>query len=220
MLEWATTTRQDAVTLSADPDRDQQAAEDLAWAERAQQGDLVAFNAIVERYQRYAYNLALRMLHDPSAAEDVTQEAFFSAYRNITRFRGGSLRSWLLTIVANGARDALRSPGRRRNTSLEAYTEGSDPAGPWHDPGDQPEEQAIRSETSRQVQAAVAQLPEDQRLVVTLVDLQQLEYEEAVRVTGATLDTVKSRLFRGRQRLRDLLRPEWELSKGTPRPNP
>ena len=208
------------MTLSADPDRDQQAAEDLAWAERAQQGDLVAFNAIVERYQQYAYNLALRMLRDPSAAEDVTQEAFFSAYRNITRFRGGSLRSWLLTIVANGARDTLRSPGRRRNTSLEAYTEGGDPAGPWHDPGDQPEEQAIRSETSRQVQAAVAQLPEDQRLVVTLVDLQQLEYEEAVRVTGATLGTVKSRLFRGRQRLRDLLRPEWELSKGAPRPNP
>ena len=61
----------------------------------------------LERYQRYGYNLALRMLRDPSAAEDVTQDAFFSAYRNIGRYRGGSLRSWLLTIVANGARDVL-----------------------------------------------------------------------------------------------------------------
>jgi RNA polymerase sigma-70 factor (ECF subfamily) len=208
------------VSSSPDPGRERQAAEELAWALSAKQGDLVAFNAIVERYQRYAYNLALRMVRDPSVAEDVTQEAFFSAYRNIERFRGGSLRSWLLTIVANGARDVLRSPARRRNTSLEAYVEGGDPGGPWSDSTDLPEEQAIRAETSRQVQAAVAQLPEDQRLVVTLVDLQQLDYEEAARVTGATLGTVKSRLFRGRQRLRDLLRPVWELSSDASRPNP
>jgi RNA polymerase sigma-70 factor (ECF subfamily) len=194
-------------------------ADERGWVERAQQGDLVAFNAIVKRYQRYAFNLALRMLRDPSAAEDATQEAFFSAYRNIGRFKGGSLKSWVLTIVANRARDQLRSPSRRRNTSLEAYTEGGDPAGPWADGGDLPEEQAIRAETSRQVQAAVSQLPEDQRMVVTLVDLQQMDYEEASRITGASLGTVKSRLFRGRQRLRDLLRPALELSGDLPRPN-
>jgi len=101
----------------------------------AQQGDLVAFNAIVERYQRMAFNLALRMMGDRGLAEDVTQEAFFSAYRNVGRFRGGSLKSWLITIVANGARDQLRSPARRRATSLEAFTEGGDPAGPWPDRG-------------------------------------------------------------------------------------
>ena len=98
---------------------------------RAQQGDLVAFNAIVERYQRMAFNLALRMMGDRGLAEDVTQEAFFSAYRNVGRFRGVSLKSWLITIVANGARDQLRSPARRRATSLEAFTAGGDPAGPW-----------------------------------------------------------------------------------------
>ena len=186
---------------------------------RAQEGDLVAFNAIVERYQKMAYNLALRMLRDPSAAEDATQEAFFSAYRHIARFRGGSLRSWLLTIVANGARDSLRAPSRRRTTSLEAYTEGGDPAGPWPDPDPLPDEQAVRAETSRQVQAAVAQLPEDQRLVVTLVDLQGLDYDEAAQVASVPAGTVKSRLFRGRQRLRDLLRPVLELSGGVLRQN-
>jgi len=194
-------------------------ADERGWVERAQQGDLVAFNAIVERYQRYAFNLALRMLRDPSAAEDATQEAFFSACRNIGRFKGGSLKSWVLTIVANRARDQLRSPSRRRNTSLEEYTEGGDPAGPWADAGDLPEEQAIRAETSRQVQGAVSQLPEDQRMVVTLVDLQQMDYEEASRITDASLGTVKSRLFRGRQRLRDLLRPALELSGDLPRQN-
>ena len=93
----------------------------------APQGELVAFNAIVERYQRIAFNLALRMMGDRGLAEDVTQEAFSPAYRNVGRFRGRSLKSWLFTIVANGARDQLRSPARRRATSLAAFTEGGKP---------------------------------------------------------------------------------------------
>ena len=200
------------VTSASTPDRDE-----LEWARRAQDGDLVAFNAIVERYQRRAYNLALRMLRSPSAAEDATQEAFFSAYRHIASFRGGSLRSWILTIVANAARDALRAPSRRRTTSLEAYTEGGDHAGPWADPDPLPDEQAVRAETSRQVRDAVDQLPEDQRLVVTLVDLEGLEYDEAAQVARVPIGTVRSRLFRGRRRLRDLLRPLLELSGDVPR---
>ena len=194
-------------------------AQEQTWVKQAQQGDLVAFNAIVERYQQMAYNLALRMLRDPSLAEDVTQEGFFSAYRNIQRYRGGSLKSWILTIVANRARDILRSPARTRTSSLEAFTEGGDPGGPWAHPDDPPDQQAERAETAQAVQAAIAQLPEDQRLVITLVDLQQMDYEEASRITGASLGTVKSRIFRGRQRLKELLRPVWELSDGAPRQN-
>ena len=187
------------------------------WVERAQQGDLAAFNAIVERYQRLVYNVALRMLRDPSAAEDATQEAFFSAYRSITRFRGGSLRSWLLTIVANRCRDRLRSPQVRRTTSLEALTENGDPAGPWASTGPTPEEAALQTELSAQVQQALALLPADQRLAVALVDLQGLAYEEVAQVAGVSLGTVKSRLSRGRERLRHLLRPLLELSGEAPR---
>ena len=189
------------------------------WVARAQNGDVMAFNAIVERYQKIAYNLALRMLRDPSAAEDATQDAFFAAYRNIRRFRGGSLRSWLLTILANGARDTLRSPSRRRNTSLDAYIEAGDSGGPWEHPSTTPEEATLQGETSRQVREALAQLPEDQRLVISLVDLQQMDYEETARITGMNLGTVKSRLFRGRKRLKELLRPVWELSEEAPRQN-
>ena len=193
--------------------------QEQAWVAQALAGDLVAFNAIVERYQQVAYNLSLRMLRDPSLAEDVTQEAFFSAYRNLSRYRGGSLKSWLLTIVANRSRDILRSPAHKRTSSLEAYTEGGDPGGPWRHPDDLPEEQAERAETTRLVRDAIDQLPDDQRIVVTLVDLQQMDYEEASRITGASLGTVKSRLFRGRQRLKDLLRPVWELSTDVDRPS-
>ena len=195
------------------------AAQERTWVSQALEGDLVSFNAIVERYQQIAYNLSLRMLRDPSLAEDVTQEAFFSAYRNLSRYRGGSLKSWILTIVANRSRDILRSPAHKRTSSLEAYTEGGDPSGPWRHPDDLPEEQAERAETSHLVREAVDQLPDDQRTVVTLVDLQQMDYEEASRITGASLGTVKSRLFRGRQRLKDLLRPVWELSTEPDRPS-
>jgi RNA polymerase sigma factor (sigma-70 family) len=193
--------------------------QEQAWVAQALEGDLVAFNAIVERYQQIAYNLSLRMLRDPSMAEDVTQEAFFSAYRNLARYRGGSLKSWILTIVANRSRDILRSPAKKRTSSLEAYTEGGDPAGPWQHPDALPEEQAERAETSRLVRDAINQLPNDQRTVVTLVDLQQMDYEEASRITGASLGTVKSRLFRGRQRLKESLRPVWELSTDPDRPS-
>lgn len=187
------------------------------WAERAREGDLDAFNAIVERYQQHAYNLALRMVREPSTAEDVTQDAFFSAYRNFSQYRGGSLRSWLLTIVANGARDRLRSPHVRRTTSLDAITEAGDPGGPWPSSGPSPEEEAERSETANLIQDALAQLPQDQRMVVSLVDLQQLAYEEAAAVTGVSVGTVKSRLSRGRERLRVILRPQLEPSPGPER---
>ncbi len=192
---------------------------ELEWVERAKKGDVGAFNAIVERYQQQAYNLAVRMLRDPSAAEDATQDAFFAAYRNLASFRGRNLRSWILTILANGIRDILRSPARRRSTSLEDYVAQGDLGGRWQDPGTSPEDHAMQGDTSRQVHEALARLPEDQRLVITLVDLQQMDYEEAAEIAGVSLGTVKSRLFRGRQRLREHLRSLWELSEEAPRQN-
>ena len=147
-----------AVTTPESDTQSLATAQEQAWVVQALEGDLVAFNAIVERYQRMAYNLALRMLRDPSLAEDVTQESFFSAYRNLSRFRGGNLKSWLLTIVANRARDLLRSPGRTRTSSLDEALESSDSGGHWADPDDQPDEQAIRAETSQLVRSAIDQL--------------------------------------------------------------
>ncbi len=200
-----------------EPDSHPADAQEREWVARAQAGDLVAFNAIVERHQTLVYNIALRMLHDPSAAEDAAQETFFSAYRNINRFRGGSLRAWLAAIAANRARDALRSPARRRTSSLDERVESGDPAASPRDPAPTPDESAERAETVERVRRAVASLPDDQRLIVTLVDLQGLNYEEASQAAGANIGTVKSRLFRGRQRLRELLRDYVEQSGSLPR---
>lgn len=195
------------------------ALQDQVWVAQTLGGDIVAFNAIVERYQQIAYNLSLSILRNPSLAEDVTQEAFFSAYRNLSRYRGGSFKSWLLTILANRARDILRSPAHKRTWSLEALTEGRDRAGPWQHTDDPPDKQVEREETSRLVRDAVSQLPYDQRIVVTLIDLQEMDYAEASGITGVSLGTVKSRLFRGRQRLKERLRPVWELSTELERPS-
>lgn len=107
--------------VEADP-----ALDDLV--RRAQRGELPAFNAIVLRYQDAVYSLVVRMLSSREAVEDVTQEAFVSAWRHIGSFRGGSFRSWLFTIAANRARDELRKGVRRPTTSLDAARDDPDRA--------------------------------------------------------------------------------------------
>src|SRR6476661_1910912 len=94
---------------------DAQASEQIGERElitRGQGGDRAAFNALIERYQGAAYALALRMLGEPEAAADVTQEAFLSAFRHLGAFRGASFRAWLLRIVSNGCLDVFRARGR------------------------------------------------------------------------------------------------------------
>jgi RNA polymerase sigma-70 factor (ECF subfamily) len=172
---------------------------------RAVRGDVGAFNGLVEIYQGLAYNVALRTVGDPDAAADATQDAFLSAFNAIDRFRGGSFKSWLLRIVTNSCFDAGRRIQRRPASSLDELMEqpgGDDLA---VDPGPLPEVEALRAELVEQVQAALLLLPFDQRTAIVLADLQGLSYDEVASVTGASLGTVKSRINRGRLRLRDAL---------------
>lgn len=197
--------------------------------ERAKRGDVAAFNALVTRYQSMAYGLALRMLGDPDVAADVTQDAFFSAYRNIESCRGASFRSWLLRIVSNGCYDYWRAQRRKPTTSLEALRagEGLDAGeGPSDAPLGEagadgtwdPDTIALRRETIAAIEYALLQLPPEQRLAVTLCDVQGLDYDEVARVMDVPLGTVKSRIARARERLRRLLTPRGELSLGDQRP--
>ncbi|HXH23330.1 MAG TPA: sigma-70 family RNA polymerase sigma factor [Dehalococcoidia bacterium] len=177
--------------------------------DRARRGDLAAFNALVEEHQAIVYNVCLRMLGSPAAAEDAAQEAFISAWRNLGSLRGDQFRAWLLRIAANACRDELRRRSRRPAASLQAaFEEGmAEPA----DPEPAPETSLLSAELRGQVQEALLLLPEDQRLAVVLCDLQGLEYDEIARVTGTNIGTVKSRLSRGRARLRALLLAKPEL---------
>ena len=176
---------------------------------RSQDGDIAAFNIIVERYQSYVLNLSARILGNRSLAEDVAQETFVSAYRAIGRFRGGSLRAWLLRIAQNGSRDAIRSSGRRREDSLDEAL--LNPMFQVRSGGESPEESALRGELAAEIQRSILSLPEDQRATLVLIDVQGLSYEEAADAMGVSLGTVKSRLSRGRARARDYLVEHREL---------
>jgi RNA polymerase sigma-70 factor (ECF subfamily) len=180
----------------------------------AQQGDLEAFNRLVASYQGLAFNLAYRLLSDDSAAEDVTQEAFISAYKNLRNYRGGSFKAWLLRIITNGSYDELRRRKRRPQTPLEPEPredeEAPEPA--WlADPGESPHELAERVELSAAIQRCLHQLEAEFRTAVVLVDVQGMDYAEAAEVMRRPLGTVKSRLARARTRMQLCLQGFTEL---------
>jgi|HigsolmetaAR202D_1030399.scaffolds.fasta_scaffold00003_109 RNA polymerase sigma factor, sigma-70 family len=174
----------------------------------AQRGDLESFNQLVRLYEGRVYNLCLRMLGDPESAADATQDSFISAYRNLRSFRGGSFRSWLLRIATNACYDVLRVRKRKPATSLDAALSSDDENMKLDppDPSESPDDTALRHELSEAIQVGLNQLPEDQRLVVILSDIQGMAYDEIATITNSNLGTVKSRLSRGRARLRDILR--------------
>jgi RNA polymerase sigma-70 factor (ECF subfamily) len=180
----------------------------------AQGGDLEAFNRLILAYQDRVYNQAFRVLGEYQSADDATQEAFISAYKSIRSFRGGSFRAWLLRIVTNACYDELRRKKRRPTTPLEPVDdEGDEIESPnWiADPGESPEDNIARGELANAIQACLDQLSEDFRVVVVLVDVQGLDYIEASQVIGKPLGTIKSRLARARNRMRECLQGFWEL---------
>jgi RNA polymerase sigma-70 factor (ECF subfamily) len=172
--------------------------DDIELIRDSQNGDLDSFNELVRRYQKMAYNLAFRMLGDSQAAEDATQEAFFSAWKNIRRFRGGSFKAWVLQITANACRDQMRRVKRRPVVALETL-----PYDPPSVSAESPEDYAIRRELGEHVQRGLTTLSHEQRMAVILCDIQGLSYEEVAEAMECSLGTVKSRLSRGRTQLRD-----------------
>lgn len=168
-------------------------------------GDSDSFNQLVERYQNRAYGLCFRMLGDSDAAADVAQDAFISAYRHLPSLRG-EFRPWLMRIVANACRDVLRSNKRHPSVSLDTNPRDEDesPALQIADANPNPEEHLMRAELHRTISVALLQIPQDQRTVVILSDIEGMSYDEIAEVTGANIGTVKSRLNRARARLREI----------------
>ena len=180
----------------------------------AQRGGLDAFNELVLAYQDQVYNLAYRIMGDPSSASDATQEAFISAYHHIEGFRGkypSSFKSWLMRIVSNACYDELRRRKRHPTTSIEDFDvdEEANPALVSETEG--PEAFTEREELARALEAGIDTLPADQRVTLVLADVQGFSYQEIADTTDTPLGTVKSRLARARGKLRDFLREQGEL---------
>jgi len=188
--------------------------DELKMVDYALEGDLDAFNRLVMEYQDLAYNVAFRVLGERTAAEDAVQDAFISAYRKLKTFRGGSFKAWLLRIVTNACYDELRRQKRRPIVPLQpSDSEDEEIESPsWlEDPGESPEETALREELSQVIQNCLNSLDHDFRIVVVLVDIQGLDYAEAAETANTPLGTIKSRLARARVRLQDCLRGFGEL---------
>ena len=180
----------------------------------AQSGDLDAFNTLILHYQDSVFNVALRIMGDDEMAADASQEAFISAFKGITSFRGGSFKGWLMRIVTNACYDELRRKKRRPTTPLEPETDdGEEMDSPrWlADPGMTPDQQAEADEVEHAIQHCLDNLPIDFKTVVVMADVQGLDYAEVATAVRAPLGTVKSRLARARLRLRECLQGFAEL---------
>jgi RNA polymerase sigma-70 factor (ECF subfamily) len=185
---------------------------DLYLLERARDGDLDAFNDLVLAYQDHLFALVVRMVPDRDQASDAVQEAFFSAYRNLASFRGGSVRSWLSRICVNAAMDAQRARKRRPS---QPYPELEDES--WQPPAGEdadPIHTALTTERHRVLHDALGRITDDQRNAIVLFDVEGYDYAEIAALTGVSLGTVKSRIHRGRLALRGLLEERMELFRG------
>jgi RNA polymerase sigma-70 factor (ECF subfamily) len=185
---------------------------DLILLQQARDGSLDAFNGLVELYQDHLFALVVRMVPDRDQAADAVQEAFFSAFRNLRSFRGGSVRSWLSRIAINAAMDQQRLRKRR---PVQPYPELEDeawqpPAGPDADP----ERTALQIERGRVLHRALAAITTDQRNAIVMFDVEGFDYQEIADLTGVSLGTVKSRIHRGRLALRDQLAGTMGLFRG------
>jgi RNA polymerase sigma-70 factor, ECF subfamily len=187
--------------------------EEAAVIARAAAGDRTAFAQLMEHYQSACYGLAWRLLGDADHAADATQDAFIHAYRAIGSYRGGIFRSWLLRITANASYDILRRAQRRPAGPLPDGEEGSAPELPDLDAVN-PVAEATRADMYRHLEAALQRLPADQRTAVVLCDVYGMDYNEVAAMTNSALGTVKSRIHRGRLRLRELLAEHRELFTG------
>ena len=186
---------------------------------RSQRGDIDAFNYLVLHYQQSAYGVAYRMLGDTELAADVTQDVFIAAFRNIHSFRpGSSFRAWLLRIASNMACDYWRRMQRHPQDSLDVLAD-EDEMHSIEDlsalvaPGQEvnPEEYVLTQELQEAIQSGLATLPLEQREAVVLCDIEGLTYEEIATATQTSLGTVRSRIARGRARLRKYLYKHREL---------
>ncbi|MCX6382725.1 MAG: sigma-70 family RNA polymerase sigma factor [Armatimonadetes bacterium] len=169
---------------------------------RCQLGDREAFGVLFDRYERPVYRYAYHILGDPDEADDIKQDTFVKAYRTLPGFRGEcSLLTWLLKIAGNLCRDKIKSRARRSEVGLVPEIEAT-----LFDNGSYGADPAIeveRREMTTTVHRVLSGLPQPQRELIVLRDLQGLSYQEIAQVLNCSVASVKLRLFRARRGFKD-----------------
>jgi RNA polymerase sigma-70 factor, ECF subfamily len=184
-------------------------AADLALVRALREGAESAYEALLERFQQPVYNLVLRLVEDPAEAPDVVQEVFLKIFRNVVHFRGqSSLKTWIFRIAINEAHNHRRWFFRHRRQQVamdEEREDGRCPADLIADDGPSPFDYVSDRETEGLIEDALARINGRFREAVVLRDILDLSYEEVAQVLNVSLGTVKSRILRGREALRQQL---------------
>jgi RNA polymerase sigma-70 factor, ECF subfamily len=177
--------------------------EEQALIERCLAGDTESFRPLVQRYQRVAFSVALRMLGSRADAEDVAQQGFADAYAALERFHGegrsSAFSTWLLRIVINRSKDVLKSK-KRTEAPLETEVAG-DEAMFAHEP-ENPESVLNRAQERRRMEDALQRVPPKYREVLVLKDIEDLSYEEIRSILRLPITTLKMRVVRARAMMR------------------
>jgi RNA polymerase sigma-70 factor (ECF subfamily) len=174
------------------------AEDDGALVARGQAGDPAALDELVARHHRSVYAVALRIVGDPDAAQDVVQDTFVKALRGLDGFRGdAAFRTWLLRIASNTATSWGRTRSRRREVALAPAE--------WLEGSDSPEREVVLRTEAERVESALARLPEKQRLAVSLRLQEDLSHREIAEIIGSTEGAVRVNYHLGIKRLREWL---------------
>jgi len=177
-------------------------------AQLARNGDRIAFRQLVDHYQNKIYHLAYRMLGNTHEAEDVVQETFLRVYKNLVRYDPAQkFSTWIYRIGTNLCIDILRKRKRKRSISLDANLFDSESSDGYDfmptDEAEQPENLLVLSETRRQVREALDKMPEQYKSIMILRYLHDLSLQEIGEVLDLPVTTIKTRLHRGREFLRN-----------------
>ena len=184
--------------------------------ERSQKGDRNAFDDLIRKHEKRAYQYAFRLTSNPEEAGDVVADAFVRVYSALHNFKGQSaFTTWLYRILTNCFLDMRKREKSRPTTSLEAalVTDDGDLERQVQDDAPTPHAQAEKSERERAVERAVAHLPEYQQAMIMMYHVENLSYEEIAEALDLPIGTVKSRLNRARLSLREILIADEELFK-------
>ncbi len=176
---------------------------------RAAKGDASAFNDLLGMHEKRMYAVCLRMCGNHEDAQDCLQESMLRVYRAISGFKGqSSFSTWVYRVTMNTCLDELRKKKNKQTASLDGLLDsGWSPS----DDLDTPEHHAIAVEKKQAIRSAIAELPEDMRSAVVLRDVEGFSYDEISGILGINVGTIKSRISRGREKLREKIRLRPEL---------
>ena len=175
------------------------------WIDAARHGDPLAFEQLIHLYEKRVFALTRRMCKNPADAEEAAQEAFLAAWQGLKFFRGeSSFSTWLYRLASNACVDLLRKEGRHQAAAGPSLND-EETVLELPDEAPTPHALAEQAELRQQIEEGLAALPEEYRTVLVLREIHQQSYDEIAEILSLDLGTVKSRISRGRKRLRKFL---------------